>query len=246
MSRSKTSLKARYLKARIRLFIRPVFLGSLGIISFSSFCIWGLAGSHQSTATKLAQVHDSEVSLTPRIHQSPLNLEPLAGKRAKLSDGFYQSVFQVNQFQPSRRKYLPLISFNFQVNEIEPSRAQNLYAQETTPNPSGYTWGVTPRVYTTPQSAPEDPTNLNDNPGYGYQPSLSDPGYGYQPSFNNQNSGQTPNSTTYSQPGFNNQDYRQTPNSNNYSQPGFNNQNSGQTPNSAGYGYQQPNYNNPY
>lgn len=40
MSKSKASLNSRYLKARLKPFTRPLFLGSLGMITFFSVCLW--------------------------------------------------------------------------------------------------------------------------------------------------------------------------------------------------------------
>lgn len=105
-------------------------------------------------------------------------------------------------------------------NQLTESSDHSLYAQQTSPNSSGYTWGVTPRNYGTPETAP----SLSDPD---YQPSLTEPdseslintGGDYQPSLTEPSFQSSPNSRDYqpsltepsSQPGVNNPAYRPIP-----------------------------------
>ncbi|TVQ44610.1 MAG: hypothetical protein EA365_09885 [Gloeocapsa sp. DLM2.Bin57] len=133
MSTSKVSLNSRYLKARLKRFTRPLFLTSLGVISFFSFCVWeysrnpewrsaslDLNNAPSTTEAGFSEIiaQQSENTEVVNYEQPTLNMtsqQPgfleqwLEAKRAESSSNFYQPLSTTNQTQvtTSRGNYSP-------------------------------------------------------------------------------------------------------------------------------------------
>lgn len=68
MSAYKTSLSSRYLKARLKPFTRPLFLGSLGMISFFGFCVWQYWQHPEWRSTGLNQTNSVTNNTDPQLN----------------------------------------------------------------------------------------------------------------------------------------------------------------------------------
>lgn len=133
MSVSKVSLNSRYLKARLKRFTRPLFLTSLGVISFFSFCVWeysrnpewrsaslDLNNAPSTTEAGFSEIITQQYENTEVVNyeqptlntssQQPGFLEQwLEAKRAESSSNFYQPLSTTNKTQvaTSRGNYSP-------------------------------------------------------------------------------------------------------------------------------------------